>query len=230
MDFIFMLTRNDATVADALEIVPNIRPLGLRHIGFKDVGAPPDTLRKLATAIREMGAHVWMEIVSIGAAAERRSLELARDIGVDAVLGGVAIETGRAALAGSNIRYLPFIGRPEGHPTRLGGDEALVEAHARQAIAQGAAGVDLLAFRAFEADPLDLIAAARRGLGAAGQLVVAGSIASRERIEAVRQAGADAFTIGAAAIEGAYAPGAGPLEAQLAAILRDCAVESGFAA
>ena len=209
MDFIFMLTRNDATVADALEIVPNIRPLGLRHIGFKDV---------------------WMEIVSIGAAAERRSLELARDIGVDAVLGGVAIETGRAALAGSNIRYLPFIGRPEGHPTRLGGDEALVEAHARQAIAQGAAGVDLLAFRAFEADPLDLIAAARRGLGAAGQLVVAGSIASRERIEAVRQAGADAFTIGAAAIEGAYAPGAGPLEAQLAAILRDCAVESGFAA
>lgn len=217
-----MLTRNDATVADALDIVPRIRPLGLSHIGFKDVGAPPETLARLATAIRAAGAKVWMEIVSIGAAAESRSLELARAIGVDAVLGGVEVEAGLAALAGSRLRYLPFVGRPEGHPTRLGGDAALVEAHARSARRRGAAGVDLLAYRAFEANPLDLIAAARRGLGAEGQLVVAGSIHSRARIAAIRQAGADAFTIGAAALEGAYAPGAGPLEAQLAAIMRDC--------
>ena len=62
----------------------------------------------------------------------------------------------------------------------------------------------------------------RRGLLDQGTVVVAGSVNSPERIAAVRAAGADAFTIGTAAIEGAYAPGAGALAAQLKAVLADC--------
>ena len=34
-----MLTRNDATVENALELIEIARPLKLKHIGFKDVGA-----------------------------------------------------------------------------------------------------------------------------------------------------------------------------------------------
>ncbi len=34
-----MLTRNDSTVDNALDLVEIARALGLRHIGFKDVGA-----------------------------------------------------------------------------------------------------------------------------------------------------------------------------------------------
>ena len=41
MDFIFMLTRDDRTVLDALDVLDEIRPLELRHIGFKDVGLEP---------------------------------------------------------------------------------------------------------------------------------------------------------------------------------------------
>jgi hypothetical protein len=52
--------------------------------------------------------------------------------------------------------------------------------------------------------------------------VVAGSVNSAERVKAIRAAGADAFTIGTAAIEGSYAPGVGPLLAQLHAVLGDC--------
>ena len=55
-----------------------------------------------------------------------------------------------------------------------------------------------------------------------GTLVVAGSINSAARIAAIRAAGADAFTIGTAAIDASYAPGAGPVEAQLRAVLADC--------
>ncbi len=39
MDFIFMLTNHDATVADAVEVYESIRTTGLRLVGFKDVGA-----------------------------------------------------------------------------------------------------------------------------------------------------------------------------------------------
>ena len=41
MEFVFMLTRNDATVENALDLVEVARPLRLKHIGFKDVGAEP---------------------------------------------------------------------------------------------------------------------------------------------------------------------------------------------
>ena len=88
--------------------------------------------------------------------------------------------------------------------------------------ATGCAGVDILAYRATQAEPLDLVAACRRGLLETGTLVVAGSVNTADRINAIRAAGADAFTIGTAAIECAYAPGLGPVEAQLMAVLNDC--------
>jgi hypothetical protein len=223
MDFIFMLTRDDATVADALDLVERVKPLGLRRIGFKDVGAQPETLRRLVVAIRGAGASAWMEIVSTSRTDELRSIALGRDLGVDFLMGGVEAEEGVRILEGSPTRYLPFAGKPTGHPTSLGGGTQEVEAHCRAFAALGCAGVDILAYRATEAEPLDLVAACRRGIGASGLVVAAGSIDCAERVAAVRAAGADAFTIGTAALDGSYAPGAGPLEAQLRAVLRDCA-------
>jgi len=222
MDFVFMLTRNDATVENALDLVEVARHLALKHIGFKDVGAETAKLRRLTGAIREAGAAVWMEVVSTSRDDELRSIALARDLGVDWLMGGVHAEEGLRILSGSAIRYLPFAGRPCGHPTVLDGAPAEVEAHCRAFAAMGCAGVDILAYRATEAVPLDLVAACRRGFSPPGTVVVAGSINSADRIAAVRAAGADAFTIGTAAIEASYAPGAGPLEAQLKAILADC--------
>lgn len=218
-----MLTRNDATVENALDLVEVARPLGLKHIGFKDVGAEASLLQSLTAAIRAMGAAPWMEVVSQTREAELRSIALARDLGVDLLMGGVHVEEGLRILKGSATRYLPFAGKPSGHPTRLGGSAAEVEAQCRTFDRQGCAGVDILAYRATEAEPLDLIAACRRGLSERSAVVVAGSVNSAERVAAVRAAGADAFTIGTAAIDGSYAPGAGPLAAQLHAVLADCA-------
>jgi hypothetical protein len=222
MDFIFMLTRNDATVANALALVEAARPIGLRHIGFKDAGADAETLRRLTSAIREAGASTYMEIVATSRAEELRGIALGRALGVDFVMGGVHVEQALAILAGSDVGYLPFPGRPSGHPTALEGAPEEVEAHCRAFAARGCVGADLLAYRATEADPLVLIAAARRGLSG-GRLVVAGSVNTAERIAAVRAAGADAFTIGTAVLDGSYAPGAGGLEAQLKAVMADCA-------
>ncbi len=222
MDFVFMLTRNDATVENALDLVEAARLLGLKHIGFKDVGADASQLKRLTEAIRAAGAAAWMEVVSTSREDELKSIALARALGVDWLMGGVHVEEGMRILAGSATRYLPFAGKPSGHPTRLGGSAAEVEAHCRAFAQKGCAGVDILAYRATEAEPLDLVAACRRGLPWTGMVVVAGSVNSAERIRAIRAAGADAFTIGTAAIEASYAPGAGPLEAQLMAVLEDC--------
>ena len=217
-----MLTRNDSTVENALDLVEIARPLRLKHIGFKDVGAEPSALIRLTAAIRDAGAAPWMEVVSTTRVAELQSIALGRDLRVDLLLGGVHVEDGLRILAGSATRYLPFAGRPSGHPTRLSGAASEVEAQCRNFAAKGCAGTDILAYRATDAEPLDLVAACRRGLGENGAVVVAGSVNSPERISAIRAAGADAFTIGTAAIDCAYAPGAGPLAAQLMAVLEDC--------
>lgn len=47
-----MLTRDDRTVTDCLEVLDTIEGLGITHIGFKDVGVDADTLAKLHTRIK----------------------------------------------------------------------------------------------------------------------------------------------------------------------------------
>lgn len=221
MDFIFMLTRGDKTVEDCLEVLEQIAPLGLGHIGFKDVGVEPKTLTALTDRIRALGATSYMEVVSETPEACLRSATVARDLGVDRLLGGTDVARINEILAGTHTEYYPFPGFPSGHPTKLGGKPADVTAHCESFRAAGCAGADLLAFRATESDPLELIRAARRGLGN-GYLIVAGSITSRERIKAVAEAGADAFTIGTAVFDGSYNPRKGSLLSQLGNVVADC--------
>lgn len=221
MDFIFMLTRNDQTVADCLEVLDLIAPVGLKHIGFKNVGVPPETLAKLREAIRELGATCYLEVVSETQEDILESLRVAREIKVDRVLGGTDASSALPVLDYPGAEYYPFPGRPVGHPTKLGGSEADVEKHCKAFMEMGCAGADLLAYRATEADPLGLIRAARRGLGT-GRLIVAGSIDSPERIRAVADAGADAFTIGGAVFDSSFAPRKGSIRSQLQDVLDAC--------
>jgi len=118
------------------------------------------------------------------------------------------------------VQYLPFPGRPFDHPTKLGGSAREVEDDCRWFQAKGCAGVDLLAYRATEADPIELVKAARRGTD--GILLVAGAVKTPEQIRALAVAGADAFTIGSAAFDGSFAPSVGSLRSQLRAVLDAC--------
>lgn len=215
-----MLTRSDQTITDCLDVLDDIQPLGLAHIGFKDVGVSPGVLAELARRIKAAGAVSYMEVVSTSREACLQSARVARDIGVDLLLGGTEVEGVLEILAGSAVRYLPFPGRPFDHPTKLAGSAAQIEHDCRQFHGMGCAGIDLLAYRATEADPLELVRAARRGSG--GILLVAGSIHTPAQIRELAAAGADAFTIGSAAFDGSFAPCMGSLRSQLRAVLDAC--------
>ena len=214
-----MLTRQDQTVADCLAVFEAIRPVGLRHVGFKDIGADLQTLTTLNRLIQDSGATSYMEVVSTSPESALGSARHALDIGVDRLMGGTLVAETLAILDGSGIEYYPFPGTPVGHPTDLRGDGEQVAAHCRTFLAQGCAGVDLLAYRAVEADPLELTRAARAALGDQGRLICAGSVNSAARIQALREAGCDAFTIGSAAFDGSFSPRKGLLQSQLEDIL-----------
>jgi hypothetical protein len=220
MDFVFMLTRSDQTVPDCIEVFDEIRPLGIQHLGFKDVGVTPEVLDQLHRRIKDAGATSYMEVVSTSAEAALRSARVARDLGVDRLLGGTQVAQILEILAGSSVRYLPFPGKPFDHPTKLGGTPDDIEADCRRFQAMGCAGVDLLAYRATEADPIELVKAARAASD--GILLVAGAVKSAAQIRALKDAGADSFTVGSAALDGSFAPRMGSLRSQLQAVLDAC--------
>jgi len=220
MDFIFMLTRHDRTIEDAADLIDAVCDLGVKHIGFKDVGVPPATMRDLVQKIKQRDVLSYLEVVSTTSDAVLRSLDVACDLGVDRVLGGTDLDAALRIL-GDLSGYFPFPGHPIGHPTRLEGSPALVADHCRKAQAMGCGGVDLLAYRATHADPLYLVRAARAALRR-GKLIVAGSVRTKQQIDILARAGVDAFTIGSAVFEGAFSPTKGSLRGQIEDILAAC--------
>ena len=220
MEFIFMFTRDDQTVEDCLEVFDIVKDTEVRHLGFKDVGVSLETLVTLNERIKASGGVSYMEVVSTTSEACLDSARAAVEIGVDRLLGGTDAEAILEVLAGSGIAYFPFPGRPQGHPTRLGGTPVEISTDCRRFEAMGCAGVDLLAYRATEAEPIELVRAARQALD--GELIVAGSVGDPARVRELAEAGVDAFTIGSAAFDGSFSPRKGSLRSQLNDILSAC--------
>jgi hypothetical protein len=202
-DFIFMLTRDDATIADARERLPQVVAAGVRHIGFKDVGLPLAELGLLAGEIRAAGAVLYLEVVSLDAEAEAAGARAAVELGVDVLMGGVRPAVVEPIIAGTAIRYFPFPGQVVGHPSRLAGDVTAIAASAGALAArEGVHGLDLLAWRS-AGDAPALIRAVRAAAGGK-PVIVAGSIDCHARIAALAEAGAAGFTVGTAALDAVF--------------------------
>jgi hypothetical protein len=216
IEFIFMLTRDDVTVGDAADVLASLRESGLRYVGFKDVGPPPETLAEVTRAAHEAGMEVILEVVSTSAEDELRSLRAAPDIGVDWVLGGTHAREGVEILGGA-VKYCPFAGTILGHPSVLLGTIRESAAHAAELTAMdGVHGVDLLAYRHAAEDPIALTRAV--AAAADGPVIAAGSVASVGQIAALEAAGAWGFTIGSA-IFARRLPGGPTVPGQVAAVL-----------
>ena len=215
-EFIFMLTKDDRTVADASTVYRDVRAEPLRYVGFKDIGRPIRALRDLAAMIRDDGRTPVLEVVSVDRDSELRSVDAALSLGVGILMGGTHPDDVLPRVAGAAISYLPFPGRVVGHPSRLVGSRpAIVQSAAALSSRPGVAGLDLLAYRR-RGDVPKLIDEVVRA--SSGRVVVAGSIDGVERIDAVRKAGAWGFTVGGAVMDRRFVRG-GSLRAQVAAIL-----------
>jgi mannose-6-phosphate isomerase-like protein (cupin superfamily) len=219
--FIFMLTRNDRTVEDASQQLQTALGLGVRHIGFKDIGLPIEQLKSLNAAIKAGGATSYLEVVSLDRASEIVSARAALEIGVDILLGGTRVDDVLPIIKDTSIQYYPFPGRITGHPSVLEGSiEEIVASAKAMAARDGVHGLDLLAYRSAQNVP-ELMKAVCAAV--AKPVFVAGSIASPERIAIVQGAGAAGFTIGTAALDGQYPAKGKDVPSQLTAILRDVA-------
>jgi hypothetical protein len=213
--FVFMLTHDDLTVANARELVPAVQAAGVRYAGAKDLGLPTEELVGLFGDLRAAGCTTFLEVVSETPDAMVASARAALTVRPDYLVGGTAIEATLPILAGTGIRFMPYVGRIVGHPCLLRGSVDEIVADARRAEAAGVDGINLLAYR-YDGDVEALV----RAIVASVRVPVlsAGSIDSDARIEAMRRLGVWGFTVGTAALDGAFVAG-GDLTAQLRQVL-----------
>ena len=210
-----MLTRDDCTIADAREVYASVAGTGIRHVGCKDVGLPAGELAALLDDIRSRGHTSYLEVVSETEEATLQSARVATEVRPDCLIGGTLIEPVQEIIAGTGIRFFPYIGKVIGHPCLLRGEIEDIAEDARRAEQLGVDGINLLAYR-HDGDVDALVEAVVEATSL--PVIAAGSVDSRARIQALADRGVWGFTIGTAALDGKLVPDA-PLEDQLSYVL-----------
>lgn len=207
---IIMLTHNDQTVSNALEIFEQCKHLPIDFWGFKDVGLPRNKMLELHTAMKDAGKKTFLEVVTYTEEQCLAGAKIAVESGFDYLMGTLMYPSVWAYLKDKPIRYYPFVGGVSGSPSILEGDARSMVEQADAFAAQGIPGVDLLAYRATEVDPEAL---AREFVKKAKlQVVVAGSIGSPGRIATMSEINPFGFTMGSALFTGNFVQGGSFLE------------------
>jgi hypothetical protein len=202
-ELIVMLTYQDETVPDALELFERTKDYPITHWGFKDVGLPPKEMQAVAAAMKEAGKITFLEVVSLSEEDGLRGARLAVESGFDILMGTVFYPSIGDYLEDKPIRYYPFPGRVHGHPSILDGAIDDIVAHACELETYGVHGLDLLTYR-YTGNAPSLLSQVVQSTRI--PVVSAGSIASFERITEVWDSGAWGFTIGSAFFEKKFVP------------------------
>jgi len=202
-ELIVMLTYQDKTVSNALELFQRARDYPITHWGFKDVGLSPKEMQSLAGTMKDAGKTTYLEVVSLSEAEGLQGARLAVESGFDVLMGTVFYPSILEYLKDKPIKYYPFPGHVHSHPSILDGTIDEIVAHARELEGYGAHGLDLLTYR-FAGEAGRLLKQVVEATNI--PIVSAGSIASVERIQEVWEAGAWGFTIGSAFFEKQFVP------------------------
>lgn len=202
-ELIVMLTHQDETVPDALELFERTKAYPITHWGFKDVGLAPKEMQAVAASMKDAGKTTYLEVVSLSEADGLRGAQLAVDAGFDVLMGTVFYPSIAEYLQDKNVRYYPFPGHVYGHPSILDGTIDEIVSHACELETYGVHGLDLLTYR-YNGNAPGLLSQVVQSTRV--PVISAGSIASFERISEVWDTGAWGFTIGSAFFEKKFVP------------------------
>ena len=200
-ELIVMLTHNDRTVENAAEIFEACKDSKAKFWGFKEVGIPLDEMKKLYAYMKECGKTTFLEVVAYTEEECLEGAKMAVACGVDCLMGTLYFDSINDYCKANNLKYMPFVGKITGRPSVLEGTPEGMIAEAKEYLAKGVAGFDLLGYR-YTGDAVALNKAFVAGVPA--PVCLAGSVSSYQRLDEVKSTGAWAFTIGGAFFENKF--------------------------
>lgn len=205
-ELIIMLTNNDITVSNAAEVFEQCKDLPAKKWGFKDVGLPKEEMIELAKKMKEAGKETYIEVVTYTEEGCLEGAKMADECGFDYLTGTLPFESVFKYAKEHNLKYCPFCGEVGGSPVELTGTIESVVESAKECIANGAAGIDLTAYRYVDGDPVELTKAVVDAVGA-DKVCIAGSIGNTERMDAMKEAGVAEYTMGSALFNANFVKG-----------------------
>lgn len=202
-EIIIMLTHHDVTVKNAAEIFEECKDLPIKFWGFKNVGLPKDEMKALAKAMKDAGKTTFLEVVTYDEASCLDGAQTAIDCGFDCLMGTLYYDSVAKLLKDNNMDYMPFVGKVSGSPSILEGSNEEIIANAKELMAKGITGFDILAYR----HVIDGEKLAREFCAAVdAKICIAGSISSYERIDTMFDIGPWTFTMGSALFDKKFVP------------------------
>lgn len=196
-EIIIMLTNNDLTVTNALEVFESCKDLPVENWGFKDVGIPVDAMIALNKAMKQAGKKTYLEVVTYTEEECLQGTQLAIDCGFDYLTGTLFFPSIVEKLKGTGIEYHPFGGKVGGSPVALTGTVEEIVLDCKKSLAGGADGIDLTAYRYTDGDPIALTKAVADAVGY-DRVMMAGSVGNLERMRAMADLGIAGYTMGSA--------------------------------
>jgi hypothetical protein len=194
-ELIVMLTFNDKTVADAIEVFDTCKAGSAKFWGFKEAGLPIEKMKALCSSMKDADKTTFLEVVEYTEEKCLAGAQMAVDCGFDILMGTMYFDSVLKLANKNGLKYMPFVGEITGRPSVLGGT---IEGMINQANAlkeKGVYGIDLLGYR-FTGDAVELN---KRFVDKVDLPVcLAGSISSYQRLDEVKDANPWSYTIGSA--------------------------------
>lgn len=195
LNLIVMLTYNDRTVENALEIFEECKDSNANLWGVKEKSLSPSKMKSLYRFMKKYGKTTFLEVVEYTEARGLEGARLAAECGCDILMGTVFFDSINKFCKENNLKYMPFVGKISKRPSVLEGDIAEIIEEARQYLKKGVYGIDLLGYR-YTGDAEKLNKEFVSQIDA--PVCIAGNIDSYEKIDKLRNISPWSFTIGSA--------------------------------
>lgn len=216
-DIIIMLTHNDVTVPNAIELFEECRELPAKKWGFKDVGLELKDMKTLASKMKEAGKTTYLEVVTYTEEGCLAGARLAKECGFDYLTGTLPFPSVLKYAKENNLKYYPFTGNVGGSPVVLTGTMEEITASCKKAVQDGVSGIDLVSYRYKDGDPVELTRKIAREIGG-DKICIAGSIDTTEKMDLMKEIGVAEYTMGSALFNAKFIKG-GTFKENLAYVL-----------
>ena len=192
---IVMLTHNDHTVENASEFFESCKNSKAQYWGFKEKPLPISEMKSLFSRMKSCGKTTFLEVVEYDEESGLHGAKIAKECGCDILMGTVFFDSINQFCKENNMKYMPFVGQITNRPSILEGSIEDMISEAKEYLAKGVYGFDLLGYR-YTGDPVKLNNAFVQAIEA--PVCLAGSVDSYERLDEVIEANPWAFTVGSA--------------------------------
>ncbi len=203
-ELIVMLTHNDRTVENAIEIYRECKNSKAKYWGFKEVGIPLEQMKSLCAEMKADGKTTFLEIVAYTEEECLAGAKVAVECGFDYLMGTMYFDSVRDLVRNAGIKYMPFVGDVRERPSVVYGTiESTIQEGVELIKSGNIDGIDLLGYR-FVGDAVKLNHDFVEAVQPYGPVCLAGSVSSYQRLDEVAYAGSWAFTIGGAFFENKF--------------------------